>query len=129
MITFSNPGTFDLRSATLIGASAKQCEDSIGLFGTGLKYAIAILLREQQKITIISQGEESSPPTTYTFTTKEISMRGKSFSIICCNGEELSYTTEYGKKWELWQALRELYANCLDEGGEIQEGPKPLSPR
>lgn len=121
MITFQNKGGIDPRLVTTMGVNVKETDNPIGFFGTGLKYAIAILLREEQEITIWSGL------TKMTFQTEKDTIRGKEFEFIlmtCSNAmtstsQRLAFTTEYGKKWSLWQAYRELYCNTKDEGGEI----------
>lgn len=113
MIVFKNEGILDINSIITFGVSVKEKESAIGFFGTGLKYAIAVLLRNGCDISI-KAGED-----VYDFGTEELIVRGKSFPIITMNGKPLSFTTEYGKTWELWQAARELYSNCLDEGGIV----------
>lgn len=45
MIIFRNKGVIDPKSITTFGVSSKENPGAIGFFGTGLKYAIAILLR------------------------------------------------------------------------------------
>lgn len=121
---FETPGTFDLRSLSTMGLNAKPNSiNPIGHFGTGLKYAIAILLRMGANIDLWCNGDH------YTFFTKPLSFRGSQFQQVYYRKEnaflkfwaeaELPYTTEYGKEWELWQAFRELYANTLDEGGTV----------
>ncbi len=110
-VIFHTNGPIDPRSWRLMGISAKESGSPIGMFGTGLKYAIAVFLRLGHTFTIWSEGQ------TYEFTTQDIDFRGKDFRQICCNGEELSFTTEYGKNWEPWQAYRELVSNTMDEGG------------
>ena len=112
-VVFKNLGEIDPRAITTFGVSVKECNSPIGYFGTGLKYAIAILMREGCELTIFS-GE-----TELIFTTKEVAMRGKTFKVITMNDEELPFTTELGKNWEMWQAFREIYCNCLDEQGEV----------
>ena len=113
MIVFKNEGTLDINSITTFGVSVKEKDSAIGFFGTGLKYAIAVLLRNGCSITI-KTGEE-----TYEFATEALIVRKVSFPVVTMNGRQLSFTTEYGKTWELWQAARELYSNCLDEGGIV----------
>lgn len=110
-VYFGNPGKIDPAAWATFGISAKGSEGAIGQFGTGLKYAIAILLRNGRAISIKS-GEE-----TYVFSTRTFDFRGKSFQQVTCNDIDLPFTTELGKHWELWQAYRELYSNCLDEQG------------
>lgn len=113
MIVFKNEGTLDINSITTFGVSVKEKDSAIGFFGTGLKYSIAVLLRNGCSITI-KTGEE-----TYEFATENLIVRKVSFPVVTMNGKPLSFTTEYGKTWELWQAARELYSNCLDEGGTV----------
>lgn len=110
MIIFENKGEIDIRAIKTFGVSVKQ-DGAIGFFGTGLKYAISILLREGHDITIFSGKNR------YQFDRKTIQVTGKDFDIVCMNDEELGFTTETGKTWKLWQAMRELYCNCTDEGG------------
>lgn len=120
MICFSNPGEIDPRLITTLGINVKDDPSAIGYFGTGLKYAIAILLRNNCQITIWS-GQ-----TKYSFSTQTETIRGKEFSFIYMNGERLGFTTELGKNWEPWMAYRELRCNALDEGGKIWEQPDSL---
>lgn len=121
---FETPGTFDLRSITTMGMSVKpKADNPIGRFGSGLKYAIAVLLREGAKIQLHCNGDH------YTFYTSGEKFRGEVFErcmykrenglLKIFSGAELPYTTEYGQFWELWMAFRELYANTLDEGGIV----------
>jgi hypothetical protein len=42
--------------------------------------------------------------------------KNKTFDVIYVGGERTSITTDMGFDWELWQALREIYANAIDEG-------------
>lgn len=46
-------------------------------------------------------------------------MRGTEYDEIIINGIDASITTETGPKWQAWMCIRELYANALDEGGEM----------
>lgn len=111
-VCFENDGEIDIRSVTTFGVSSKP-EGSIGFFGTGLKYAIAILLRENLSITIYSGLEK------FEFSKKTMSLRDKEFEQCYVNDRELSFTTELGKTWELWKAYRELFCNMKDEGGRL----------
>lgn len=114
MIIFKNNGVIDIKAIKTFGVSVKK-EGSIGFFGTGLKYAIAILTREGCTIEIIAGGKS------YKFKSKKVKVTGEDFDIITMNGKELGFTTELGKTWKTWQAFRELYCNCTDEGGEIYQ--------
>jgi hypothetical protein len=42
--------------------------------------------------------------------------RNQQFDVITVNGQETSITTEFGHEWSIWQAIRELYSNAVDEG-------------
>jgi len=114
MIIFQNNGEIDINAIKTFGVSVKK-EGSIGFFGTGLKYAIAVLLREGGEITIYS-GENKLE-----FGIESLEVTGESFDFITMNGERLGFTTELGKMWRPWMAFREIYCNCTDEGGEIFE--------
>ncbi len=118
-VIFTNSGAIDMRAVSIMGISAKTSSDAIGYFGTGLKYAIAVLLREGMEVVIFSGKRK------YTFEKKNTSFRGKDFEVITMNGKELPFTTELGKNWETWQAYRELYCNCTDEKGVISTGTMP----
>lgn len=114
-IVFKNVGEIDPRSITTFGVSSKENASAVGFFGTGLKYAIAILLREGCDITIFSGKRQLK------FATKTDKIRVDSFQFVTMNRRRLGFTTELGKTWELWQAFRELYCNCTDEGGTVRE--------
>lgn len=116
-IYFSNAGVIDLDVIRIMGISAKTNENPIGYFGTGLKYAIAVLLRTGHTITL-KAGEEK-----YAFNARETTIRGKAFSRVHMNDEALGFTTELGKNWEVWEAYRELHSNTLDECGTISDKP------
>lgn len=123
-LVFSNPGEIDPAMFKTFGVSAKDNENAIGFFGTGLKYAIAIVLRDGGKIQIYSGLN------CYDFGISRRTLRNKDFNIITCNGEELGFTTEIGKTWEPWMAYRELYSNTIDEGGclMVVDEPPPPAP-
>lgn len=112
-VTFVNRGLIDLRAVRTFGMSAKECENPIGFFGTGFKYAVAICLRLGCTVTLYRGLER------YDFDTCPAELRGASFDLVRLQGDELAFTTELGKTWEPWQAFRELYCNALDEGGNV----------
>lgn len=116
MIVLQNAGLLNLKLMSLMGANVKT-GDSIGYFGTGLKYAIAVLLREKVDFKMYLGTNE------YRFYSRPEEIRGKEFTVCHLEGPhdsvELSFTEELGRGWELWQAYRELHSNCLDEGGVI----------
>ena len=116
MISFQNEGLIDPRCITTIGVSVKDNTNPIGYFGTGLKYAIAIILRNGGKITIWRGLEPLR------FDASSANIRGQDFQIVRMNGQDLGFTTELGKNWAIWQAFRELHCNAKDEGGKTVAG-------
>ncbi len=117
MIVFENKGSIDLRAVTTFGVSSKTSDSAIGYFGTGLKYAIAICLREGCEITLVTAGKRYE----FAYTTDKIRLH--EFQIVTMNGEPLGFTLDLGKTWELWQAYRELWCNAVDEGGVVHQLP------
>lgn len=115
MLSFITPTALPIEAATTMGVSVKE-EGAIGKFGTGLKYAIAGILRLSGEITIFVDGER------HDFTARESDIRGRMFRIVHCNGTPCGFTTELGKHWEPWQLFRELASNTLDEGGSWTNG-------
>jgi hypothetical protein len=116
---FGNNGAFDIRAMLTFGVSAKENADAIGYFGTGFKYAVAIILRLGGAITVRTGAE------TLVFTASRETIRGKDFDIVKCNGIDAGFTTRLGINWQPWQAFRELWCNAKDEGGEC--GTEPMT--
>lgn len=116
-VYFMNAGKFDAAAMLTFGVSAKDCKSPIGFFGTGFKYAVAIILRLGGEISIKTGGD------TYHFGTIKQKIRDQEFDIVTCNGERAGFTTHMGANWEPWMAFRELWCNCKDEGGEISDQP------
>lgn len=129
-IIFRTPGTLDMRAFTTMGMSAKPTTDRpIGVFGTGLKYAVAVLVRLGARFEVHTGGHR------YWFETAPVDFRGAEFQQVVMRrdswtgGEgwrlgrrqKLPFTTQYGRNWQTWMAFRELYANTLDEQGDTLE--------
>lgn len=110
-IKIQNDGEIDLNGLHLLGVSTKRGEDKIGFFGSGNKYAIALLLRKNIPFKIFSGKNEVK------ITTEPIIFRNQLFEQILINGEKTSLTTAMGPDWETWFAIREIYCNAKDEGG------------
>lgn len=114
-IVVRNTGELERGALVLMGASTKRGEQGkIGMFGTGAKYALAVLLRHKVPVLIWSgtrRVELQLEPVTF---------RGKEFQriIVVYDGESLptSITLEVGPLWTQWMALREILANAVDEG-------------
>lgn len=121
-IVHQTPTVLDVRAITTMGISAKPNSDNpIGQFGTGLKYAIAVLVRHGAK-PVVCIGQDR-----HIFSTKAMDFRGKAFEMVRMRREkwsltratyhDLPFTTEYGRFWLMWMAFRELESNTRDEGG------------
>src|SRR5260221_7547776 len=123
-VIFENPGEIDAVLVRTFGVSVKESEGAIGFFGTGLKYSIAILLRTGHTVAMQSGGRK------HRFALKEVTIRGEVFQIVTMDRQELAFTTQLGRAWDLWMAYRELYCNAMDESGTVfcadqQPAPKP----
>ena len=113
LVIFENPGEIDTRLISSFGVNVKETDNPIGYFGTGMKYALAILMSEGASVDI-AIGEQ-----VHKVSTIKQTIRGQEFIFITLDGETLSFTTELGKNWKFWTAYRELYTNCMDENGTI----------
>ena len=51
-VIFENPGEIDPLAIRTFGVSVKEGDNPIGFFGTGLKYALAILLRTGHQVSM-----------------------------------------------------------------------------
>jgi hypothetical protein len=118
VLRFKNPGTLDMRFMELMGVSVKD-DNAIGMFGTGLKYAIATIMRLDGELVIHSKAGNLH------FSDEEVSLRGKKFrqvvvtNLVTSESQRLGFTTDLGKLWAPWMAIREIYSNCLDEKGSV----------
>lgn len=116
-IFFSNKGEIDLDTIRTMGVHVKSNDSAIGYFGTGMKFAIATLLRNNHRVVLIRGNEHIE------FTARPKTIRGKEFMMVYMEEEQLAFTTDLGKNWLVWQAYRELYSNCIDEAGSIKRTP------
>lgn len=114
-IYFTNPGIIDIDAALTLGVNAKLGDSPIGQFGTGLKYAIAVLLRTNHTVTI------HAGQTTHKFSQLTRTTRGTIYNVVCMDEAPLGFTTDLGRHWQVWQAFRELYSNAMDENGKVVE--------
>lgn len=123
-IYFHTPGTLEFAALTTMGLHAKPNSDNpIGYFGTGLKFAIATLVRNGAQVIIQTAGK------TCVAAKETRQFRGEPFEAVVLvevlpggdYGEmiDLNITDKLGKNWKLWMAYRELYSNTLDERGTI----------
>ncbi len=116
-VFFYNKEAIDLNVVRLMGLNIKHTENPIGFFGTGLKFAVSVLLREGLTVTIVRES------VAHLFDTITKNVRGEEVQIVRLDGEELGFTTQLGRNWQVWEAYRELHSNTLDEGGEISDEP------
>lgn len=125
-IIFETPGLIDSRAFTVMGMSAKpNSSNPIGYFGTGLKYAVATLVRLGAE-PVVWIGKDK-----HVFEKKPTKFRGQDFEMLrmrvkrwTWKGErliDLPYTTQHGRNWQAWMAFRELESNTRDEGGHTME--------
>jgi hypothetical protein len=114
---FMNNGHFDVASMLTFGVSVKENENAIGYFGTGFKYAVAIILRAGGTVKVYTK--KNNEIEVYEFDKQTRNIQGKDFDMVTCNGNECGFTTRMGITWENWMAYRELRCNATDEGGEI----------
>lgn len=125
-VVFTNPGIIDLLGVRTFGVNAKENDNPIGFFGTGLKYALAVIIRNGGSVSLFRGKKEE-----HTFGVAKTEMRSKEFSLITMTtggkAEELAFTTELGKTWEAWQAFRELYCNMMDERGVCYSSPLSIA--
>jgi len=121
-VWFMNDGEMEPLFLVTMGANVKTKDSPIGYFGTGLKFAIAAILRMGGRIEIYIGLK------LYKIELRKTNMRGHDFDLIYVDGERAGYTTQLGRDWLPWMAYRELHSNALDESGcQIDHGtpPKP----
>lgn len=110
-LKISNKGLICPEDLMLIGSSTKREQSNkIGMFGSGWKYALAWMLRNDCK-PIIFSGENQIE---VDFNIKM--HRTNAVNVITVNGQDTSLTTEMGPKWTGWMAIREVLSNAIDEG-------------
>lgn len=132
-IHFNTPTKISIIDISSMGDSSKRGDSStIGQFDSGLKYAIALALRDNITISI-SVFDNSILESKFRFNTKVVQdvSTGKSkelITIIDDNDVETltSFAKNLGYNWETYMVLRELWSNMLDEGGYISEGQQNI---
>lgn len=123
-IRIINSGEIEPQALHLVGASSKRGDSTkIGQFGSGNKYALAYLLRNNYGVKIFSGLNEISVET------KPEMFREQEFNVLFINGEKTSITSEMGKNWKFWQAIREIYCNAIDEGGHSIDLVQSIEPK
>lgn len=120
---FDTRSELDLSMLTVFGVSEKPNTTSpIGFFGTGLKYAIAVLLRNNIPVQMMIGDTE------YEFYVKGrvfrtsaehqiVHYRKRTGLVRKWFSQALPFTLRLGVNWDLWMAYRELESNTIDEQG------------
>lgn len=149
-INFITPTLLSPIDITTMGGSEKELDDSkLGKFCSGLKYAIALLLRNNVNILIkvIKEYQNEEEQTiSYCYTpfirTEYCEYTDKNKELISfkvietphgnCKKEpwggdstynlDTGFALRLGYNWYLWQAYREVFSNMLDEDGYLTEG-------
>lgn len=119
MIVFKNEGEMPIEALNTFGLSVKETDNPIGRFGTGLKYAIATIVRGGGSVRINSGLRRIE------IVTEEREIRGQIAEFVLGRPEsepafELGFTSDLGRDWQPWAAFRELWCNALDEGGDCR---------
>lgn len=122
-LQITNDGLIEKGALSLMGASSKRDDHTkIGQFGSGNKYTLAFLLRNNYSFRIYSGKDlvkvETQPE----------KFRDEMFNVIYIDGQKTSLTTKMGNEWKLWQAVRELYSNAIDEGNASIDFVDELNP-
>lgn len=122
-LKISNKGLLDIRLVQLMGGTTKANDKlKIGQFGTGLKYTLAFMLRNNIDFKIFINAIEVK------LSTKKEIIRDTEFEIIYINGERTSITTNMGMDWSAWMIIRELWCNAIDEEESKNEIVEEITP-
>lgn len=115
LIEFTNKGEIPVNAFKLLGASSKRGDSNkIGFYGSGLKYALAVMLREDIPFEVYSGAKRVD------IGSRQTDFMDRKIRVMTINGEKTSITLEAGIDWEPWFAIREIYSNALDEGGTMK---------
>lgn len=113
-VCFENKGEVPVNAFKLLGASSKRGDSSkIGYFGTGLKYAIAVMLKQGIEFKVFSGEKEIK------IGTRKTKFLDDDILVMTVNGEKTSITIDAGVDWLPWFAIREIYSNAIDENGTM----------
>ncbi len=110
-LKIQNKGELDVRLISLMGGSTKTGNTvKIGKFGTGLKYSLSWLIRNNIDFKIFIGTREVK------IDVKKEIIQETEFDVIYIDGERSSITSNMGVDWSGWMICRELWCNALDEG-------------
>jgi hypothetical protein len=110
-LRITNKGLIVAEDLMLIGSSTKREQTGkIGMFGSGWKYALAWLTRNDCTPVIYSGNKEIK------IDFEVVLHRDKPVKVITVDGLRTSLTSEMGPQWTGWMAVREILSNAIDEG-------------
>lgn len=111
-VVISSNGLIQEPDLRMLGATTKEGNSKmIGYFGSGIKFSLAYLVRNNIDVRIFSGNKEIEVGS------KDYTYRGDKIKLLTINGVETSITTRFGADWEAWFVLREFISNAIDEGG------------
>ena len=113
-VEFSNKGGFDVSLATIIGFTTKRDDDSkVGKFGSGLKYSIPYLLRNNVDFHLYV-GEKP-----FKFDAEIVEGYHNNSvvktEVVKVNGQSTGLSVDAGPDWIAWFTIREIVQNAYDE--------------
>ena len=115
-LKISNIGLLDERLIYLMGGTTKRGDNNtIGQFGTGLKYATCWLLNNNIDFKVFIGEREVK------IETRKETIRDKEFEKVFINGIDTSMTTLMGAEWKPYYIIREIWANSKDESDAKKE--------
>jgi hypothetical protein len=110
-LKIENEGLLDIRLVSLMGGSTKTGDVyKIGRFGTGLKYSLSYLERNNIDYKIFIGKEQVQIKTVCEH------IQGTDFHVLYINEQRSSITTSMGLDWKGWNIVREIWCNAIDEG-------------
>lgn len=126
-VYFVTPTRISYIDLITMGGSEKVGDESkIGQFASGLKYAMALMLRNKVGFKVTTY-HNTDPQSIFTLREYNIedSVTGKSKTLIGVSEYDgkthsvhnTGFSIDLGLNWEPWMILRELASNVKDEGG------------
>jgi len=113
-LCIENEGEVENNAFVLLGASTKRGQQNkIGRFGSGACFAVAWLMRNGTPFRVFSGERE------IIFSYQTTTLGTETFKQIIIDGHTTSLTTDAGPEWEEWMAVREIYCNAIDAGGDV----------